>query len=98
VRRMPAAGTMHHRPGRPVHDHPPARGPAARCALLAPEPEPTISRRPTPPGQPSSGSSPGPPPATAAGSGSATSAPPRTMPGCTPGAPRSACARRSDMG
>ena len=40
----------------------------------------------------SSGSSPGPPPRTGGGSGSATSAPPRTTPGCTPGAPRSTCA------
>jgi Transposase DDE domain len=47
---------------------------------------------PTPPGQPSSGLSPGPRPRTATGSGSATSAPPRTTPGCTTGAPRSTCA------
>jgi hypothetical protein len=46
----------------------------------------------------SSGSSPGPPSRTAAGSGSATSAPPRTTPGCTPGAPRSTCAPCSGTG
>ena len=62
------------------------------CAPPAPRPAPRNSGRPTPPGQRSSGSSPGPPPRTAAGSGSATSAPPGTTPGCTPGAPRSTCA------
>ena len=51
------------------------------------------SKRPIPPGRPSSGSSPGPRPKTPAGSGSATSAPPKTTPGCTPAAPRSTCGR-----
>ena len=30
LRRLPATAAVHHREGRPVHDHPPARGPAAR--------------------------------------------------------------------
>ena len=30
LRRLPAAAAVHHRQRRPVHDHPPARGPAAR--------------------------------------------------------------------
>jgi hypothetical protein len=50
------------------------------------------SGTPIPPGQRSSGSSPGPPPRTATASGSATSEPPGTTPGCTTGAPRSTCA------
>ena len=30
MRRLPAAGAVHHRQRRPVDDHPPARGPAPR--------------------------------------------------------------------